>query len=487
MKQIWMMILLVFACGRAVSARTLVFPLQVDGKSHLSWQWLGRAFSYYLSLSLELNQEAVFRDDEIHHILQEERIRFPYTVTKATAVFLAQRYGASRLVWGNIEYDGGDASQIRVNLSLIDLTSLTSRPLPSTRGHFRDLFQLLRESFGHLLKASRSAPANGQVPALRVSPAGFEQLIKGLLVNEPEKRLELLDRIATQEEGSDYVLWETARAYMENGDFTAAEKVLQKLRETVLFKDRRDFFLAYAALASGQLDLAASRFQEFSLVTPYRSEVANNLGAIALMKGDFPRADAYFQEGITRKRCSESVFNLVLLRQRQERFDDALRLLVAALEKSPEEDMLLRVFCRILVGHPAKETLVPAFESFIPGDFWKQEERELDPLLLSPLESRQGGKTDTASYGVYVEARNFFLENRTDAASEQINQALDLNPFVADYHYLLSMIHLQQKRYDQAETAIGAAVFLKPSEENRQLLEKIRASRKDAGTAKRDG
>ena len=48
-------------CALGLSAQIMVLPLKVDTQNHASYQWLGKAFAYYLLSGLLQNGQAVMR------------------------------------------------------------------------------------------------------------------------------------------------------------------------------------------------------------------------------------------------------------------------------------------------------------------------------------------------------------------------------------------------------------------------------------------
>ena len=122
---------LLLAAGLA--AKTLVLPLAVDTQNHASHQWLGKAFSYYLIAGLGQNALPVSEEEEVQSLLNRNLVRFPFDITKATAMVLAGESGADRLLWGKILYSDKRSAQMQVQLFLIDVKEPRRSSCPWSR------------------------------------------------------------------------------------------------------------------------------------------------------------------------------------------------------------------------------------------------------------------------------------------------------------------------------------------------------------------
>ena len=171
-----------------------MLPLAVDIQNHASFQWLGKAVSFYLIAGLGQNGLPVSDEEEVQAVLNRNLVRFPFDITKATAMVLAGESGADRLLWGKILYSDKKSAQMQVQLFLIDIKERTQKQLPLVKGNFVDIYRLQEE----LLKArSVMAVAGGErreivMPQLNLSLPEYEKFIKSLLLNDADKKLELL-------------------------------------------------------------------------------------------------------------------------------------------------------------------------------------------------------------------------------------------------------------------------------------------------------
>ena len=135
-----------------LTAQIMVLPLRVDTNNHTSYQWLGKAISYYLISGLQLNSLPVTDEEEIQLILNRNLIRFPFDITKATAMVLARENQADRLLWGEILYSDKSSSQIAVKLSLIDIKGRMQKHLPVLKGNLNNIYQIQEELLKEVIK-----------------------------------------------------------------------------------------------------------------------------------------------------------------------------------------------------------------------------------------------------------------------------------------------------------------------------------------------
>jgi hypothetical protein len=124
-----------------LAAKTLVLPLVVATQNHASYQWLGKAVSFYLIAGLCQNGLPASDEEEVQALLNRNLVRFPFAITKATAMVLAAESQADQLLWGNILYVDRRSSPLQVQLFLVDLKAQTqsfsarrSRPSPPIVG-----------------------------------------------------------------------------------------------------------------------------------------------------------------------------------------------------------------------------------------------------------------------------------------------------------------------------------------------------------------
>ncbi len=285
-----MLSVLVGSLAPLVLGKTLILPLQVDSQNHASYQWLGKAFSHYLQSGFELNGVEACSEEVVQVILNRNRIRFPYSITKATALALARQAQAQAVLWGKILYNQQDGSQLTVKTSLLLLSPQEQRHLPLIKGNFKDLFRVQEEVLKQVLTRS-GADEPVQLPPLNLPPADYEKYVKSLLLNDIEKRRELLQPLAEAQTRSDFVNLEVAKLWLQKGDGGQAETALLRISDHPLFRNRTRFLLALSLVLKGETDAALDRFLQLQKENVYPLETHNNLGVLFMQKNNTADAE----------------------------------------------------------------------------------------------------------------------------------------------------------------------------------------------------
>jgi tetratricopeptide (TPR) repeat protein len=323
---------LLLAVGLA--AKTIVLPLAVDTQSHASFQWLGKAVSFYLIAGLSQNSLAVSDDEEVQLLLNRNLIRFPFAVTKATAMVLASESQADRLLWGKISYSDKKSSQIQVQLFLIDIKEQTQKQLPLTKGNLSDIYRIQAEALKSVVKALVGGTQETFLPQLNLTLPEYERFIKSLLLGDPDKKLELLLPVSGKDSRSDFVNFEAAKIFLGKRDLPKSESYLDRVADTLPFKDKKEFLLALLNFLNGDAELALNRFIQLQRRNAYAVATHNNLGVIYLGKGDFPTAEKCLRYALYLEKDPEIYFNLILLLQAMDRNELAQQELPRALRGS---------------------------------------------------------------------------------------------------------------------------------------------------------
>jgi tetratricopeptide (TPR) repeat protein len=462
-----------------LAARTLILPLAVDTKNHASSQWLGKAVSFYLIAGLGQNSLPVCGEEEVQEILNCNLIRFPFAVTKATAMVLARENQADRLLWGEILYSEKKSSQMQVQLFLIDIGEQTQKQLPLAKGNVNDMYRIQAEALKAAVKAITGGVREAVLPQLNLSLPDYEKLIKSLLLGDNDKKLELLLPLSAKGARSDSLNFELAKIYLEKRDLEKCEAKLNLVADTLHFKDKKDFLLALVHFLNGSAGSALTRFIGLQKRNAFPVATHNNLGVIYLGKGDFAASEKCLRYALYLKKDPKIYFNLILLLQAMDRTDSALQELPRALQMFPDDEKLLKLFSFFLAASENKETLGRAFADSVP--FVLQEEQVLpgDPLLMNPLEVRSACETAAPGNLFYVEARNLFLESDFDGAMQKVEEAMESNPFQPENHHLLALLFMQKKQYIQADMYAQSALFLEETLDNYLLQIKIYQAQKE--------
>jgi tetratricopeptide (TPR) repeat protein len=466
-------------CAAGLSAQIMVLPLKVDTQNHASHQWLGKAFSYYLLSGLFLNDLPVVDHEEVQFVLNRNQVRFPFEITKATAMVLARENQADRLLWGEILYSIKSSSQISIRVFLIDVKEGTQKHLPVLNGNLNNIYQIQEELLKEVIKVIAKEKTEIRFPELNMSLPDYEKFIKSLLLTDAGKKLDLLLPIAEKSQRSDFVNFELAKIYLDKSDFDHSASCLNRISADPLFTDKKDFLSALVNFASGNADSALNQFIRLQQRNVYAVATNNNLGVIYQQKNDFPYAEKCLRYALYLKRDPEISSNLVRLLQAMGQGDRAAEELNRALQLFPGDEKLLKQFSVLLSASPNRESLAQAFRNFVPLAPQNEDSPPAPPLLKNPFQARSSPGALLDGNPFYIEARNLFLENDFSGALQKVEEAMEVNPFAHENHHLLGLLYLQKQNYPQAEIFAQSALFLKENLDNYLLQIKIYQAWKD--------
>lgn len=468
---------LLLAAGLA--AKTLVLPLAVDTQNHPSHQWLGKAISYFLITGLGHNALPVSEEEEVQALLNRSLVRFPFSITKATAMVLAGENGAEQLLWGKILYSDKKSAPMQVQLFLIDIKEPRQRPLPLVKGNFADMFRLQEELLRHVVGILAPGRREIVMPQLNMALPEYEKFIKSLLLGDAGKKLELLLPAPGAVSRSDFVHFELAKAYLEKRDPAGCRSHLERMADALFFKDRKEFLLALADHYAGAAEEALNRFIRLQQRNVFPVPTHNNLGAIYLAKGDFSLAEKCLRYALYLRRDPGILTNLVLLLRAMGRGGAAQQELTGALRRFPEDDGLRKLFAASVAAAENHEALGQAFRNFVALPLPGENVPAVEARFMDPFGNGAPAAADAPVNLAYIEARNLFLENDLEPAMQKAEEAMENNPFEPENNHLLALLFLQKQQVAQADLYAQSALFLADTLDNYLLQLKVQQAGMD--------
>jgi Flp pilus assembly protein TadD len=456
-----------------LSAKTIVLPLAVDTQNHASYQWLGKAVSFFLIAGLGQNGLPVSDEEEVQAVLNRNLVRFPFAITKATAMVLAAESQADQLLWGKILYSDRKASQMQVQLFLIDIKGQMQRHLPLVKGNFVEMYRLQEELLRQVVKAIAPAQREIAMPQLNLTLPEYEKFIKSLLLNDADKKLELLLPPSGQASRSDFVNFELAKAFLKKHDLDGCRSRLALMADSPYSRDRKEFLLALADLFTGDADAALSRFVRLQQQNVQPVPTHNNLGVIYIREGNFAVAEKCLRYALYLQRDPVIQANLVLLLQAMGRNGEALQELTAALRQFPDDEPLLKLFTVFVAAAKNKDELAQAFRNYVPLPQPEEAVALVEPQAMNPYEVKAKMAEAAPANLFYIEARNLFLENDFEGAKQKAEEAMESNPFEPENFHLLALLSLQKNQVAEADMYAQGALFLAETLDNYLLQLKV--------------
>lgn len=459
-------------------ARTLVLPLVVDTQNRASHQWLGKAVAFFLSAGLEHNALPACQEEEVQALLNRNLVRFPFDITKATAMVLAGESGAESLIWGKVLVSDRKSAPLQVQLFLIDIGAARQRPLPPVKGSFAELFKLQEELLRQVVRAVAPGRQETVMPQLNMALPEYERFIKSLLLADAGKKLELLLAAPGKSSRSDFVHFALAKAYLAKDDPASCRAHLERVADVPFFSDRKEFLAALAERSGGDADAALNRFIRLQQRNAFPVATHNNLGALYLTRGELALAEKCLRYAVYLRRDPGILANLVLLLRTMGRDGIARQELVEALRRFPEDDRLRRLFAAALATAENREALGQAFRDFVDLPLPGESAPAVEPKFMDSATGASAANDETPVNLPYIEARNLFLENDLEGATQKAEEAMEGNPFQAENHHLLALLALRKKEIAQADLYAQSALFLAETLDNFLLqLRVIQAAR----------
>ncbi|HKF58359.1 MAG TPA: tetratricopeptide repeat protein [Blastocatellia bacterium] len=336
-----------------------------------------------------------------------------------------------------------------------------------------------------LIALEQGAPADALVrfqTTLRSSPVDVPALTglltSQLMLNRVEDARHTTEQLQRLLEDRDPRLLQVAAILAEHGDPAAAIPVMERLRKAFPQSWDINYNLAVACFRTAQYERAVEILQPFT-GPEGRAEASDMLGAIEEKRGHIPEAERAFAEAVAREPSNEDYrFDYGNSLAQHNKVQSAVTVFRTAVGEMPRSWRL-----RIGLGsgyylageyENAAQTLLDAVRlkpDSVVGWFLLGEAYESAPLSERKIETAFASYLQTAPrdawayyhYGaiLYLRAQ---AEGRRDyqEAVSNLNQALHLNPNLAEAHLELGLIAQAEGKTEQSITAFERAINLEP-------------------------
>jgi len=507
----------------------LVMPFKVNPAEEMANQWLGRAVSFYLTAGLQSNGLNIVPDHRMASILKSNHILFPYDVSKASVMKLARQHPIKYVVWGDITLEPIESKEpaakseksnstgktgtpplgekesleesnnesieksmeesvenreyiLHLKGYIIDLDSYSQRYLPILKGHINGLYKIKNEFLSQAIRFLKPEIPEQKIyyPRFKLNLRNYELFIKSLLIKDSTKRFRLLEKVknATEGEDSDLLNIELAALFYEDGDWEAAEGLLDKIpvdKESPLplFQDRKVFLLGLIDYGRENIAAAAEAFEWLQQRNRYIVEVNHNLGVIHFKRRDFKDSITSFQQALAEEKDPETWFYLIYALLFDNDFQQAGLQLRELLRSYPDEEKPIRLLSYFMTKEENKTQLFYTFQRYIPNIFLDEKLPNLKLKLKNPFSPQEVKPFIHGGDGVTDEPRNSVPQEDTDSMIEQLQGLLEINPFEPEYYRKIAQLYRKKKKYHDALIHAAVLVFLENTRENNLLLAKI--------------
>jgi len=292
--------------GWADANTVLIFSFE-NRSNDRTLDWIGEGI-------VELIMGRLQPEPGVHVFSREERsaacekLNIPETaiLSRATAFKLGLDNGVDNVIAGSFS---GTADDFHIDARLIDLEAGASTDFKAD-GKLQDIVPLTMTLSWHLLRkiipgtASPEADYTARPPTPR---SAFENYVRALLVQDLQKRIDLLQTAIRLYPQYGPALYQLGRAYHLQREFALSNESLQKLPPASPDHLQALFLTGMNNIYLSDYPAALAAFQQL----PQTYDVLLNLGTAFLRKGDFASATSMWRRAATIDPLSnDAYFNL---------------------------------------------------------------------------------------------------------------------------------------------------------------------------------
>ena len=441
-------------------------------------------------------------------------------ITRATMLHIAEELDADYIVFGEYSSDG---TSLTVRARILRTSPVNLFPVATETGPLTSLMELHMKVVWRLLtEADSSYPLSlNEFSKLQrpISPAAFEQYVRGLLSNDDETRLRDLKEANRLQPDAPEPAFAIGQVYFHKNDCAAALPWLAKVPATHTLGAEAIFAMGVCRLRLGQPDKAQELFAELredmqhNLVSGADlPEILNNLGISQARQDNFASArTAIGRASDIDPDEDDYPFNLGLLALQQKdvataetnfaesaqrRPDNALNraFLLYTLEKAGKKDELRAA--REMAQEEFSEKGLPLlnFDAKRPDSLVKYQ-RVKPELETTSLRLELQGPVQTASTPAVTvpsdgatahlrQGRQQLRAGRLDAAEREFHAALVSDPHSAAAHRELAEIDRRRGKLDDAVKELHLSLAELDSAATRTALARIYLDQKKPDLAR---
>jgi tetratricopeptide (TPR) repeat protein len=480
----------------------LVMPFET-GDDARTW-WLGEGSSVLLADDLRrVGVEAIGRDERLRAFA---RLQVPAvaSLSHGTVIRVGQLVGASAVIIGSIRTDG-DTLEVRARSLRLDTGRLQGEV--KEQGSLEDLFRV----YERVARRLASAPAllsSERVQGAELSPAAFENYVKGLLADTPAAQAAFLEKAVALHAGYDEARLALWRAYSEAAEHEKALAAAQGVPASSPASRRARFAVACSETALERYDDAFKRLRVLGDEAP-GAEIANNLGVIQLRRGGSPQAGLatyWFTRATQATPDPDYFFNLGYAYWFEQDVPAAIYWLREAVRRNPADgDAHFVLGAALQVAGSGTEAareleLAQRLAPRHPGEERRPGERvprglermraTIDPPGVTGAETTlvatgEREKTEVMAFHLDRGRRLFEAQNDREAIDE-LRRVLYLSPYLAEAHLLLGRIYLRGGRTGEAIEALKIALWSEETAAAHEVLAEAWLQFKDVAAARRE-
>ncbi len=454
----------------------LVLPFE-NKTRETDYHWVGEACVLLLSELLVQMGEPVIPPDDRRALYGKLRLPEGLVVTRASALIVAERLGAERLLVGTYHVSGPKGQErITTTARVIHVSEARMSSNELTMGApLRDLASLMATLAREVAGVSPSASARS---ALSLPISAVEYYVKARMATDPQVAIQLLRRAehAAGPKAVEYapLLLELGRAYAQQGQCAEALPYLRRLGPGSWMHQEAQFYLGICAIQHGEWERALEIYRALARTWPL-AEVFNNLAVVELRLGQVAQAMRDLSHALERADADPDVrFNYGYALWKLGDFENAVeqfRRVVRWRAADGEAQYLLgKSMQRLGREEEARNALMIARQHLPSFTEW---ERLADPPIIPRLKRRVAFRIEShkerAAPARAASPLEAVREAEALAAAGQEDEALTIlegvvktAPDMAEAHLLRARLYLRRGNWQEAADAAHAAVFWNP-------------------------
>jgi tetratricopeptide (TPR) repeat protein len=462
--------------GRQRAMPILVLPFE-NKTRETEYHWIGEACALLLSELLARMGEPVISPDDRRALYEQLRLPEGLVVTRASALLVAERLGAERLLVGTYHVSG-PKGQERVTLTVRVIHVSEARMLSNelTAGApLGDLVSLIVTLAGEVAGVSPSASARA---AISLPISAVEYYVKARMATDPQVAIPLLRRAehAARQRAVEYapLLLELGRAHAQQGQCAEALPYLRRLGPESSGYLEAQFYVGICAVHQGEWERAWEIYRALVRAWPL-AEVFNNLAVVELRLGHVAQAASDFSQALERADADSDLrFNYGYALWKLGDFEKAaeqFRHVVRRRVTDGEAHYLLGKSIQRLGREEEARSVLTIARRYLPA--FAEWEKLADPPIVPRLKRRIAFRIEGRKEGAtrarvaspleaVREAEALVAAGREQEALALLEDVVKMAPDMAEAHLLRARLYLQRGKWQEAADAAHAAAFWNP-------------------------
>ena len=469
-----------------VGRLVLVLPFENNSKAP-GLDWISESFPEVLGERMSSAGFFVIgRDDRLYAF---DRLGLPATVhpSRAMVIRIAQEMDVDYVVLGSFSYDG---SVFSTSAQVLDVKSLHLRPMVSGSGPLPQLVLIQSSISWDLLRdldpgftLSRETFVNS-VPAVRLD--AFEDYLRGVLATSRTDKISYLKQALKLNPSYSGALLQLGRTYFDGNEYDAAEVVLSRVPHNDLLASEANFLLGLSYYYTENFPKAEEAFQFVNSRFPL-TEVVNNLGVVADLRGNTASAIDFFRRAVKADSNDPDYhFNLAVALAASGDMEGAQQEAKQCLSLQADDPDAKSLSGTLAASRPAgtkPELPEPRAKhnfdqsSFLQAELEVQEVTRARLATQSPQQHAQG----LVDIGRQLLAQGFPLQ-----AERDLREALALDAKNASAHLAMASLRKSLNDTNGARSEAQQSIALHPSADAYVLLAEIDRDQNNTSAARQD-